>query len=251
MAIITVSGSQNVGKTTYIRDFIETWPMYSTPKYTYRDIIKERGLDINKNTNIITQEIILNSLCEAIESYNKNDNIIFDRSPLDNLAYSIYAYENNIGNITGQFIAESIAKVKKALKKVDLMLYIPILSNDTFEMTNSDNELRSIDPIFRSSIDNLLHGFCELRVNNDPTFFDINDCSPIIEVFGSRDERISITKLYITEDGGFYGENESLLLDINGNPFSTCNESNIDTGERKQLMEQLGLEVNNGFNIMK
>ena len=57
---IAVSGTACQGKTTFIKDFIKEWPMYSTPEKTYRDFISENNLPHSENTNQDAQWSILN-----------------------------------------------------------------------------------------------------------------------------------------------------------------------------------------------
>ena len=48
---IAISGTANTGKSTFVKDFIKKWPSYSTPKTTYRDIMKDVGDEHSSNTN--------------------------------------------------------------------------------------------------------------------------------------------------------------------------------------------------------
>lgn len=45
---ISVTGTACQGKSTFIKDFIEYFPKYSTPEKTYRDMIKEKVIHIVK-----------------------------------------------------------------------------------------------------------------------------------------------------------------------------------------------------------
>lgn len=241
MPLVTVSGTQNIGKSTYIGDFVANWPMYKQPERTYRDIIREKGLKINKETTKESQGIILDAIIECIDSYSrKNDYVIFDRCPMDNLVYSLWAYEHNVGDIDDQFIADSIQKCKKALQSIDLLLLIPITDQNKAEGDN-ENDLRENDPIYRKEINELFQGLKRLRDKADDVFFVKDDCSPIIEIFGSPRERIEMTKLYLQEDGNFWGEDDSMLFDGSGNMVDS-DPQDIDTGERDQLLDQLGLD---------
>ena len=81
-------GTQCIGKTTLIDDMILQWPQLSRPEKTYRDLIKEKKLPVNKNGTKESQEAILNFLVdEAMGNYGKKK-MIFDRTPLDNLRIS-------------------------------------------------------------------------------------------------------------------------------------------------------------------
>jgi predicted ATPase len=240
MAFITVSGTQGIGKTTFIGDFLAQWPSFKTPNKTYRDVISERGLSINKNVNKESQRIILDSIIESMNSHSRTENVIFDRCPLDNLVYTLWAYEKGVGDIDEEFVSDCINVTREALQNIDLMLMIPITSQNAIEL--EDDGLRDADPVYQQEIDELFQGLKRLRDNGDNAFFVKDDCSPIIEVFGNRHERIEICKLYLDEGGSFYGEEDSMLYDAQGDIINDNVNDLIDTGERDLLRKQLGLD---------
>jgi thymidylate kinase len=241
MPLITVSGTQGVGKTTFINDFIAQWPTYQTPDRTYRDIIKEKGLEINKQTSQRSQSIILDAIIESMEQYSKTDNIIFDRCPLDNLVYSIWAYDKGVSDIDEGFVAECITRCKNATQKIDLMLMIPLSKHNLVENIDEDKDTREKDPTYQLEINELFLGLKKHRDEGDDTYFVKDNCSPIIEIFGNRQERIAMAQLYLNEAGNFFGEEDNLLFDARGDAINSNPEDLIDTGERDQLRQQLGL----------
>ena len=240
MPLISVSGTQGIGKTTFIEDFIANWPMYRTLDKTYRDVIKENGLNINKNTTKESQRIILESIVEGIRSVGKDEYVIFDRSPLDNIVYSIWAYDKNKGDIDDAFVADCINISRNAIQKLDLMLMIPMTKHNPDLV---DDDFRDIDPVYQTEIDELFKGLKKKRDQNDDVFFVKNDSPMIIEVFGDREARVEICRLYLDEEGDFYGEEDSLILDSNGDAITKNHE--IDTGEVHELREMLGLQKDN------
>jgi hypothetical protein len=240
MPLISVSGTQGIGKSTFIEDFIANWPMYRTLDKTYRDVIKDNNLSINQNTTKESQRIILESIVEDLRNVGKDEYVIFDRSPLDNIVYSIWAYDKNKGDIDDAFVADCINISRHAIQKLDLMLMIPMTKQNP-ELV--DDSLRDIDPTYQSEIDELFKGLKKKREENDDVFFVKNDSPMFIEVFGSREARVEICKLYLNEEGNFYGEEDSLILDSNGDAITAGNE--IDTGEVQQLRESLGLQKDN------
>ena len=48
---IAICGTACQGKTTLITDIIKEWPMYSKSKESYRTVIAEEKLKINKEDN--------------------------------------------------------------------------------------------------------------------------------------------------------------------------------------------------------
>ena len=110
---IGVMGTQCIGKTTLIDDMILQWPQLSRPEKTYRDLIKEKKLPVNKNGTKESQEAILNFLVdEAMGNYGKKK-MIFDRTPLDNMAYSLWLYDKQTSDIDEAFIPMIFSLVKE------------------------------------------------------------------------------------------------------------------------------------------
>src|SRR6056297_1727824 len=101
MPILSISGTQCMGKSTLVKDFKNQWKNYQSPIKSYRDILKEKNLPNNTETTPETQEAILDSMIESQKPYNRErDYVIFDRSPLDALAYTLRAYEHGIDGFT-------------------------------------------------------------------------------------------------------------------------------------------------------
>jgi hypothetical protein len=209
---IGVIGTQCVGKSTLIRDMKERWPMLESPERTYRDLIKEKNLPINKNGTKESQELILNFLVdESLANYGKKK-IIFDRIPLDNLVYSLWLYDKGISNIDEAFIDKTVAQVRETMKFYSVIFYLPFCKENDCVLTEAAN--RDIDPIYQSEIGHLFEGLYKAWEKQGSRFFDTNDCAPIIPVFGSREERIAMISMYINEKGEFFGEQDSLVTDF-------------------------------------
>jgi len=197
---IAISGTACQGKTTLIKDFLGQWPNYVTPKKTYRDIIKDNNLDHSSKTNKKTQWEILNFQIEETQKYRSGDNVVFDRCPLDNLVYSMWAVEQPDNDIDEAFIGKCIPLVRESFRNLDVIFFTPITKVAPVPMEEDD--LRDTDSEIVESIDNIFKAVHrEHEQNPKTTFFVVDDKPPIIEVFGSREERIELLKLYIDEDG--------------------------------------------------
>jgi thymidylate kinase len=221
MGLIAVSGTQRIGKSTFIKDFLTKWPNYKLPAKSYRDVLKSKNLPNNRKTCKETQTAILDSMWEIIEPINRErDNIIMDRCPLDALVYTIWAYENGVGDFDEQYISNYIKCVRDMLRKFDVFFFIPITKHN---IEYSEKELSDIDPKYRTEIDAFFKGLQNIKDKSpDNIYFPKNDCGPIIEIFGDREERIRMANLYIKDNGEFYGENDGYdLLDATGNSFLT------------------------------
>jgi GTPase SAR1 family protein len=204
---IAVIGTQNVGKTTYINDFIKKWPMYKTPDSSYRDLIKKENIPHSKNGTEHSQNLILNNLVDQAIAFSKSDNVIFDRCVLDVLAYSSWLCLNE--RVSEKFLDQQRILVRETLKLYDVLFFIPLTKASNIDIVNDGT--REIDPIYREEIDNIFKVFGESYNRGDGRIFPKDDTPAFIEIFGNPTERIKLTEFYIKDDGKAYGEGESLL----------------------------------------
>lgn len=207
---IAVVGTQCVGKSTYIKDFLKKWPMYTTPEKSYRDVVREKNLPHSSNSNEETQTLILNFLVDQAIEYSKNDNVILDRCVLDVLAYS--SWLNMKGKISDDFLDAQRIIIRETLKLYDVLFFLPITKVSPVELT--DNGFRNTDPIYREEIDFIFKAFQESYHKGDGRVFPKDDTPAIIEIYGNPEERIAMTSFYVMEDGKGYGEDQSLLNEI-------------------------------------
>jgi predicted ATPase len=210
---ITISGAQNTGKSTLIKDFLENWKNYKTPDNTYREVLKSKNYPRNKNCNTEGQWAVLNSMIDEMQKYSKEDNVIFDRGPLDCLVYSLWACEKQSSDINKEFIDKIIPIVKESMKYTDIIFFVPISKLSPVPLVQ--DELRDIDPIYINEIDNIFKAIFYLyqhSFDNNP-FLPSDDCPAIIELFGNRKERITLIEQYLNVDGEVIGEEGGSILD--------------------------------------
>jgi hypothetical protein len=213
---IACIGTQNIGKTTYIEDFLKKWTMYEKPEKSYRDIIKEKKLNINEEGNEKNQKIILDSLIDQILENSDKNFIIFDRSVLDNLAYTSWLYLND--NVSEKFLNETRDIVRESLKLYDILFFFPLTKFSDIPIEKDG--LRSTSESFRTEIDTIFKSFQDSYLKGDGRVFPPNDCPAMIEIFGNREERVKLTGLYIKENGKPFGDDESLIKEVD---FSSTN----------------------------
>jgi hypothetical protein len=221
---IGISGTQNIGKSTVIKDFMAKWDMYETPEKSYRDVLVEKGLPCNQETTPETQTIILNHLCDQVLMTQRLDNIITDRTPYDALAYSMWAHGKGIKGFDEAFIQGQIALAREASSFYDIIFHIPIVEGHDVKIV--DDNLRDTDPDFREEMDNIFSAIFSTYFKQEGPFFKWGDCPAVIELFGSPEERMEMMKLYVNKDGLAYGEEDSLVTDALGD-----NAGDIVTGE--------------------
>jgi len=204
---IAVVGTSCIGKSTYIKDFLKKWPMYETPKNSYRDLIKEKNIPCNREGTEESQRMILDFLAEQATQYSKKDDVIFDRCVLDNLAYSSWLHLN--GKVSERFLDETRILTRETLRLFDIIFLLPITKTSPVEVVEDD--LRDTNPEFRIEIDNIFKVFQQSYHQGDGRIFPKDDSPALIEIFGNPEQRIELTRLYLKEDGKPYSEEQSLI----------------------------------------
>jgi predicted ATPase len=233
---IAISGSACQGKSTLIDDIIKKWPMYKRSDESYRKIIKEEALPLNDQVTEDGQWRILNCLLDDIQKTSADDYVLFDRCLLDNLVYSLWANSKNSNQISDEFIKKCIPLVKETMHSLDIIFFTPITKFS--QIPKEARESRNIDKTYIKEIDNLFKAieYSYTRTGSSP-FFPDEDRPPIIEIFGSREERIAMVELYVNETGNAVVEETSVLDDKNLDLMSKLMTDQKDT-HQAELMEE-------------
>lgn len=182
---IAIVGAQCVGKSTFIDDIIAACPQFSRETYTYRDAIKDAGIqeNINRETNQESQRIIFNAIADAhkkAEPYT-----ILDRSVMDAVAYTIWPgqYGEKPTDITPQMINNMKKTADVLMSLYDMIVYIPVDNSIALE----EDQFRDVDPEYRLEM---------AQIFEDLLIFDIED--PLFDkygykvatIYGTREERV-------------------------------------------------------------
>jgi len=207
---IAISGTACVGKTTYIKDFLNNWPMFETPKDSYRNVLKEKNLPHSSLGTEESQKIILNYLVDQAIEASKKEHVILDRCVFDNFVYTSWLYLN--GKVSEKFLEESRTLTRETLKLYDVIFFIPLTKVAPVKLVEDD--LREVDPVYREEIDNIFKAYMGSYLKSDGKVFPSEDCPAVIEIFGNPQERIKLTELYINPEGKPFGEDQSLISDI-------------------------------------
>lgn len=196
---IAVTGTNGVGKSTLISDILDHWDCYSKPEKSYRDLIEDRYTTVTEESR---QQLILDNMVDQLKTFGKDENIIIDRCPVDNVVYSLYG--NNQGNISDDFISKSAARLKDALRMIDLILFIPVTSHDSVDIEANLQGKGDLNAAYAVEIDNIFKTLYRQWESRESPFVDFEDKPHIVEIFGSRQERLELIKMYITETGGAF-----------------------------------------------
>jgi len=205
---IAIMGAQCTGKSTLIKEFISTWPMYKTPEITYRDLIKDENLKLNKESDERTQKVILNAVIDEVQqaSLMDTDFVIFDRCVLDQIAYTLWLNDN--GKVSDNYVMDAKYLVSQTLKLYDLIFYVPVRP----EIKMVEKENRDTDPTFQKEIDNIMDAVVLSYEKGSTVFFPREDCPAIIRLEGPPDLRVPQIKLYLKENGKCYGVSDKSLI---------------------------------------
>ena len=208
---IALMGAQNTGKTTLVKNFIKQWPMYKRPENTYRNMVKEKSIKLNKEADKESQKIILNALVDEIQqacASTDSAHLIFDRCTVDNIAYTLWHYDKDTPGFTREFVIDSQSIAAIALKYIDILFYVPLRK----EIPIVKREGREIDLEYREEIDNIFDALVSSYEANTKAFFPAEDCPAVIRLEGPPDMWIPQMKLYIKDNGNGYGEEDGSLL---------------------------------------
>jgi thymidylate kinase len=208
---IAFIGPQNSGKSTLIKNFIDRWPMYKKPEKTYRDLIAEKKLPVNKNGTKESQKEILNALVDEVQLAAASDDkyLVFDRCVIDNIAYTLWHYAKETPGFDSEFVIDSKTIAALALKHIDIIFYVPARK----EIPIEEKENRETDEIFREEMDNIFDSLVTSYEKNTKAFFPTEDCPAVIRLDGPPDMRIPQLSLYIKENGEGYNEQDGSLID--------------------------------------
>jgi predicted ATPase len=209
---IALIGAHCVGKSTLIEEFLKKWPMYKTPEKTYRDIIKDKNLQLNRAGDKASQKEILNALVDEVQlaTASGDEYIIFDRCPIDNIAYTLWHYGKHTEGFDAEFIITCKDIAALSLKYLDLVFYVPA----RMEIPLVAKENREIDELFREEVDNIFDSLVTSYEKNTGAFFPAEDCPAVIRLDGPPDMRIPQMELYIKPSGKPFGEEDGSLLDV-------------------------------------
>lgn len=214
---IAFSGTQNSGKSTLVKAFLQKWPMYGTPVKTYRDVIEEHKLEHSSNTNEETQLLILDWMMKTQESMSKTEKIVYDRCTWDNLVYTLVA--NSYDQISDEVTAATISLVRESMKHIDIIFWLPFdedikVVDDGVRDTNIEH-IKEVDSVFSQLYD---HYADNLETD---IFYPKEDCPAIIPMEGKTiDDRLFYISQFIDEggaliepDNNFFSEENLQLLE--------------------------------------
>lgn len=204
---ISISGPQNSGKTSLLRQFINTFKMYKTPAETYRDKLKAEGMNHSSKTCEETQRFILDYMINQLTELKDEKYIIYDRCPLDVLVYTVLAAEAN--QVSEEFLVETIQKVRDSLSLLDVIFICPF--DDKIKVVDDGtrdtdiNYIKKVNDVFQNLMQQYYTDF------EADVFFPVKDCPGIINL-ENLNNRLGDIKIIINPDGDLYSAEDDKNL---------------------------------------
>ncbi len=176
---IAISGTHFSGKSSLVQALSEALPKYTTVDEPYH-LLQEEGYEFAELPSIEDFELQLE---RAIESLDETlSNVIFDRCPADILCYLLSHTDAEAFNLE-----EWLPRVQTAIKKLDLVVFLPIEEPDRIVLPLSQ------DAVYRQRVDEKLR---EVVLEN---IFDFE--VDVLEVSGNPQTRVERVLAYIANEG--------------------------------------------------
>ncbi|KTD26951.1 hypothetical protein E3983_12790 [Legionella israelensis] len=188
---IVISGTHSVGKSTFVKDFISYFPNFIREEEPYRALRDIYDIKFGKSSTCFCNGLQFYYNLSRLLSYQGSEQVIFDRCPVDYIAYSLYTARYRQTDIDLKFVESLIEPSRKALKNIDLLIFIPITEKHLVEL--EDDGIRPVDVSYRSEVDEY---FKQLYREN---LYDIVEkyADKLIEIWGTREQRIQQVEAYI------------------------------------------------------
>lgn len=177
--IVTVCGTQCIGKSTFIKDFKSKYTDFILPEVDYRKIIEKNNLKLNRNGDLFSQSFLYNFVLNDLNKAYKDKmiNYILDRGILDALCYTSWHYIHNQNtDVTWDTLKELEQTTRTHINKYDRIFYIPLERCSDIPVV--DDKFRDTDLLYRKQIDEIFKKYI--------TEFDLD----VYEIYGTPKQRL-------------------------------------------------------------
>jgi AAA domain len=171
---IAVSGSHGTGKSRLIAAFLERCPGYAHEPEAYEALADDIELPSNGPTPEGLQAL-LDYTITAVDLRGAGVSVIFERSPADYVAYAIAAARSVWSkDALVSFIAESLPRVRKSVRRLDLIVFLPVSAEVEARFGEGRRYRRRVDDAMR-----------RILIDDDHGLFDGSPPPTVIEL-GTR-----------------------------------------------------------------
>lgn len=157
--VINFTGAQGTGKTSVL-NALKKDPDFAGFEFVtevVRNFVKEKGIAINKQGTIQTQELLFEAYSNVLD---KSNPYVSDRCIVDVCAYTSSGRDLSINSENSTYevnfawrrlVEEQKKKIVEMKNSLGLVCYFPV------EFDLVDDGVRSIDPEYQKEIDNKIH----------------------------------------------------------------------------------------------
>ena len=167
---IAFSGAHATGKSTLIAELARRLPDYVVREEPFYALDAE-GVVFAANPTAHDFALMLQRSCAMLRAYGGED-LLLDRCPIDYLGYLATSRDND-----PDLMPRRVARVTDAMKRVDLVVYVPIEKPDRIGVSSDDK------PRLRRRVDGTLR---EMLVEDS---WGLN--ARVIEVSGTIEQRMN------------------------------------------------------------
>jgi len=185
---IAISGSHSLGKSTVVRDWLNSNPDYLWEDEPYRALSLNGPYEIafqDESTRLHNGLQLFYSISRVHRYSSMTDNVIFDRCPIDYLAYSQYTAETGKTDIDSDFVLSMVDAVRESLDHLDILAFVP--SSMEWPVLIEEDGIRPLDVEYRDSVDLIFKKiYRENLYNLSPVFGNLK----LIELIGDQTQRL-------------------------------------------------------------
>lgn len=184
---IGVTGTHFMGKTTFIQDFINAHPDYTSHEEAYYQLMNEKDVELALEPSLESLIEELDYCLELFARHADDDKVIYDRTPLDYVAYAMCCVAQDEYDLTDNEISERFPDIIEFMQALDILLFIPL---------DSAIEYTEENPAYRIAADENFK-----RIIRDGEFDLLPEYRQprVIEVVGNREARIRLIESYLCE----------------------------------------------------
>lgn len=219
---VVICGAPGSGKSDLVSEILDIWPMFtSANRLGHVECSKEARNSLDLITSVIDDRVIEANIV------GDDENVVYDGGLLDSLAH-LFTFMATHPDEDQSIIRKYVQKVHNALSSYGVIFYIPFNS----EYSGCDKESFDKEDLeYSQTIDHFLASFQSQWKSGVPGIFPFehrNGSPSMIDIIGSRDQRVAMLQMYIKENGELYGADpkDSLLnfspsiLDANGDKIT-------------------------------
>ena len=201
---IALTSIPYINREKFFIDLKSTWPQYKIHDIGFSKIFSSK----------LTKEDIDNEVENAIKIFSQydnhlTDNVIFSESPIDLLAKIMFAVEDQW--IDSTLFKEYVDKIRPLFNNVDVIFYLPISKFNDIKIPDSIQYDEFCDAKFLADLNESLQNIISLfNIHLKNPFFDVENCPPVIEIFGTDEQKIQNVKMYL-DDKGILREPNNIL----------------------------------------